>query len=201
MARSKTNTALADEAKADLLKLLKPGDTVYTILRHVSSSRMYRVIDLVIPAPQAVRTIINETMKLRSVKGLEAYQRSGDDQFRTAAVIMQREDDNALLLQYPAHANAEPFKLWCKRADLTVTRTTQAPSIRSIGWLVARATGDSFDGDRQGIKVGGTGMDMGFHLVYGLGRTLWPDGTAKPHGTRNGEPDRDGGYALKHSWL
>ena len=27
MARSKTNTALADEAKADLLKLLKPGDT------------------------------------------------------------------------------------------------------------------------------------------------------------------------------
>ena len=31
-----------------LLELLKPGDTVYTILRHVSRSGMSRVIDLVI---------------------------------------------------------------------------------------------------------------------------------------------------------
>ena len=53
----------------------------------------------------------------------------------------------------------------------------------------------------DGIKVGGCGMDMGFHLVYNLGATLWPKGTSKPHGTRNGEPDSDGGYALKQSWL
>ena len=53
----------------------------------------------------------------------------------------------------------------------------------------------------DGIKVGGCGMDMGFHLVYNLGATMWPKGTPKPHGSRNGEPDSDGGYALKHSWL
>ncbi len=53
----------------------------------------------------------------------------------------------------------------------------------------------------NGIKVGGCGMDMGFHLVYNLGATLWPKGTPKPHGSRNGEPDSDGGYALKQSWL
>lgn len=52
-----------------------------------------------------------------------------------------------------------------------------------------------------GLVVGGCGMDMGFHTVYTLGRNLWPKGTRKPHGTRNGAPDKDGGYALKHSWL
>lgn len=44
-------------------------------------------------------------------------------------------------------------------------------------------------------------MDMGFHVVYALGSALWPDGTPAPHGTRNGEPDTAGGYALKHEWL
>lgn len=51
------------------------------------------------------------------------------------------------------------------------------------------------------LKVSGCGMDMGFEIVYNLGRALWPNGTPKPHGRRNGEPDSDGGYALKHSWL
>lgn len=55
--------------------------------------------------------------------------------------------------------------------------------------------------EKGGLIVGGCGMDMGFHTVYTLGRYLWPKGTRKPHGTRNGAPDRDGGYALKHSWL
>lgn len=52
-----------------------------------------------------------------------------------------------------------------------------------------------------GLQVGGCGMDMGFSVVYDLGSALWPKGTKKPHGTRNGEPDSSGGYALKHSWL
>ena len=34
------------EAIADLRVMVKPGDTVYTILKHVSQSGMYRVIDL-----------------------------------------------------------------------------------------------------------------------------------------------------------
>lgn len=51
------------------------------------------------------------------------------------------------------------------------------------------------------VKMDGCGGDMGFAIVYQLGHALWPDGTPEPHGTRNGEPDSDGGYALKHCWL
>lgn len=61
-----------------------------------------------------------------------------------------------------------------------------------IGWPVSK---------NQGVRVAGCGMDMGFHLVYSLGAMLWPDGTKDPHGSRNGEPDRTGGYALKQRWL
>lgn len=39
-------------------------------------------------------------------------------------------------------------------------------------------------GDYNGIKVGGCGMDMGFHLVYTLSSVLFDDG-----------------YAIKHDWL
>ena len=39
-------------------------------------------------------------------------------------------------------------------------------------------------GNYNGIKVGGCGMDMGFHLIYTLSNVLYNDG-----------------YAIKHSWL
>jgi hypothetical protein len=70
--------------------------------------------------------------------------------------------------------------------------------IKDITWLVGKAL-DLKIGSKGGLVVGGCGM--GFHVVYGLGRTLWPNGTPEPHGKRNGVPDSDGGYALKHSWL
>jgi hypothetical protein len=66
--------------------------------------------------------------------------------------------------------------------------------------LAARAMNDRI-ADNGGIIIGGCGMDMGFALVYNLGSTLWPNGTPEPHGTRNREPDSDGGYALKHNWV
>ena len=40
------NKTEIEDAKTELIKLLKPGDTVYTVLRHVSSSGMYRAIDV-----------------------------------------------------------------------------------------------------------------------------------------------------------
>jgi hypothetical protein len=40
--------ARIDQCKEELRKMLKPGDTVYTTLRHVSRSGMYRVINLYI---------------------------------------------------------------------------------------------------------------------------------------------------------
>lgn len=75
--------------------------------------------------------------------------------------------------------------------------------IQNITWYVSHALEygcSERDGDRV-LKVTGCGMDMGFSCVYSLGMTLFPDGTIEPHGTRNGMPDFDGGYALNHSWL
>jgi hypothetical protein len=51
------------------------------------------------------------------------------------------------------------------------------------------------------LTVNGCGMDVGFSVVCNLGAMLWPMGTDTPHGTRNGEPDSAGGYALKHKWI
>lgn len=66
---------------------------------------------------------------------------------------------------------------------------------------VAKALGLRRNDKREGMLIQGCGMDMGFEIVYRLGAALWPDGTSEPHGTRNGEPDCAGGYALKHRWL
>jgi len=72
--------------------------------------------------------------------------------------------------------------------------------IIDITWLAARAL-DMKRADNGGIKIGGCGSDMGFELVYNLGSVMWPNGTKAPHGSRNGQPDYAGGYALKHRWL
>lgn len=134
-----------DEERAEALKTLRewlqPGDTVRTILRHVSRSGMQRAISLV------------------------------------------------------ATVDNEPF-------DIT--------------WLAARAMRDRIDQNHGGIVVGGCGMDMGFHLVYNLSRTLFPDGYActgescpgndhsnPPHPARvaGSMTHGDGGYALRQRWL
>ncbi len=85
------------QAVESLRELLKPGDTVHTVLRHVSRSGMSRLID--------------------------------------CYVIVDNEP-------------------------------------RWISGLVARATGMTLD-KADAIRVGGCGMDMGFHVVYSLSRTLF----------------------------
>lgn len=121
------------EAIATLRKWLKPGSTVYTVLRHVSRSGMSRDISLV---------IIHKGETL-----------------------------------HPNHIVS-----------------------RAIGErLVTRNGSDA-------LRVGGCGMDMGFHIVYALGYALWPKGFKLPKGAygRNGDTsgyETDGGYALKHRWL
>ena len=98
---TKAQRAERDEARAKLREWLKPGDTVYTVLRHVSRSGMQRTIQLI------------------------------------------QIDDG------------EPS--W-------------------LGYNVALALGMSYDRDREGVKIGGCGMDMGFAIVYELGAALWPQG-------------------------
>ena len=70
-----------------------------------------------------------------------------------------------------------------------------------ITWPVCAAADFIFCDRRGQLKIEGCGMDMGFQAVYCLGLSLWPDGTPEPHSTRNGEPDTNGGYALKQRWL
>jgi phage terminase large subunit GpA-like protein len=85
--------------------------------------------------------------------------------------------------------------------------------VSTLGWNIAKALEMPFDRNREGVKVGGCGMDMGFHIVYNLARTLWPEsfdctGERCPSNDHsNGDRDRtphrhsDGGYALLHRWL
>lgn len=123
---ARTSKKQREESLAQLREHFTPGQTVYTVLRHVSSSGMTR--------------------------------------------------------------------------DISVITIDAAGEVRQWDYHVAMVLGYSL-AKREGIRVGGAGMDMGFHLVYGLGRALWPKGTPEPHGMRNGEPDSEGGYALKHRWM
>lgn len=87
------------------------------------------------------------------------------------------------------------------------------PEILYLGYNVAEAIGMKYDREREGVKVGGCGMDMGFHLVYELSHALFKDGfdcvgegcPANDHsnGDRDYTPHRhsDPGYALKQRWL
>ena len=85
-------------------------------------------------------------------------------------------------------------------------------------WAVALAT-ESKLAPREGIKVAGAGMDMGFGLVYHLSRVLYPNGweciakdlpenergrkcPSNDHSNREHlTHHKDGGYALRQRWI
>lgn len=150
------------EALANLRKWIKPGDTVYTILRHVSRSGMRREIGIML-LPKGKRGAAG-----------------------------------------PMHPN---FAVAC-----------------ALGLPMATTS-------RDGVKMGGCGMDMGFALVYELGSRLWPKGktvkcnrcagTGSRSAVRFESPDADGtpevlpcrecdgkgkrrvsgGYLIRHEWI
>src|SRR6185503_15436198 len=47
---------------------------------------------------------------------------------------------------------------------------------RWISYLAAKAADMSYDDKREAIRVGGCGMDMGFHVVSTLSAYLYPHG-------------------------
>lgn len=103
--------SLSDQKSAlDNLKQIRKGDTLYTILRHVSSSGMLRTIDVI--------------------------------------------------------------------------ETTRKNRLYNLGWSVAVILNLPYDNKYNGTKVSGTGMDMGFHLIYSLSSVLFNDG-----------------YAINQKWL
>ena len=129
----KYSLSQVNEASADLFELLEPGDTLHTVLRHVSKSGMSRDID-----------------------------------------VYKLVDSEAI---------------W-------------------LSWKVARLLDEPMHNDA--IRVRGAGMDMGFHLVYGIGQRLWPEGftcigeNCPSNDHLNGydaEHHRSGGYALRHRWM
>lgn len=155
MSKASEKASRKAESLKELRKLLRPGETIYTVLRHVSASGMSRRIDL---------------------------------------YIMRR---------------GHP---------------------RYISWHVANVLDYKIPDRKEGLVVGGCGMDMGFHLVHSLGYALWGDlaknGTTKAatrlrerirkasghYLTQGGAPEPDcskpgsewfgaAGYALKHSWI
>lgn len=107
----------AEIAADDLREIVKPGDTVFTILRHVSRSGMLRAIDCYV------------------------------------------------------YRDNEP---------------------RRITWSVAKACGFTYSRRHEALTVGGCGMDMGFHVVYTLGRVLFTGVKKERHA--------DSGYALNQRW-
>lgn len=91
----------------------------------------------------------------------------------------------------------------CRWIDLYIHKKNQPVRLT---WTAARALGWTYDPRHEALKVGGCGMDMGFHAVYSLGYVLFPKGFKLPKGKlgRNGDTsghDNDGGYALNHRWM
>ena len=122
MSKKEQKQADYDYAKKQLLAhYVNEGDTVYTVLRAVSSSGMSRTISLKVA-------------------------RDG------------------------------------KILDLTYFASVV------LGWPLVEKNGS------RALRVGGCGMDMGFHTVYTLARVLFRD-------KYEGQPDKtDAGYSLSQAW-
>lgn len=52
--------------------------------------------------------------------------------------------------------------------------------VMDISYWASKAMNDKIDDKHGGIRIGGCGMDMGFALVYNLGRTLFTEGFGIP---------------------
>ena len=127
---------MTEQIKEELRKLLKEANyKVYTSLKHVSSSGMFRVIDCLI-----------------------------------------------LIDNKPIHIN----------------------------WYIEQLRLYKRHKNKEGLRVSGCGMDMGFSVVYNLSGVLYPKGFRSFHrnainGMKPSEKgynwDNDGGYRLKQEWL
>jgi hypothetical protein len=78
--------------------------------------------------------------------------------------------------------------------------------IINITYYVANIIGYKINRNTGGMLVGGCGMDMGFHVVYSLGREMHPNGFKLADGQygRNGDKsgyDTDGGYYFNQQWI
>lgn len=93
--------------------------------------------------------------------------------------------------------------------DISLVMVSPRGEVVDISHQAAELLGKRMSPRGSGIRMGGFGQDMGFALVYALGRALWPNGYActndkqcrsnSPHGPS--EWHNDGGYALEQYWI
>lgn len=65
-----------------------------------------------------------------------------------------------------------------------------------ITWQAAKALDWTYDEKREALRVGGCGMDIGFHTVYTLSSVLF-----RGENHRDDATGEDAGYSLRHEWL
>lgn len=132
----------------------------------------------------------DEYEELGQTEGLAAYRKSTQAYLRK--MLKPGTEVNTILTHVSSSGMTRHYRVFIVHKG----------EIRDITKSVADAAGFSTKEDgRWHIVVGGCGFDGGFEIVHNLGYALWPNGTKKPHGTRNGEPDHSGGYALSHRSL
>jgi hypothetical protein len=123
-----------EQAKEELRKILKPGDTVYCGLKHVSRSGMQREIALYVATAECGPRCV--------ICGAEEWDLGGT----------------------------------CPDGEVhSVEKHAPKAGIRWITGYAATALGMR-RGKRDGIVIGGCGMDMGFALVNSLSYALYGDG-------------------------
>jgi len=133
------------------------------------------------------------------------------------------EAQEALRAIFPVGSTARTILRHVSQSGMSRSISVVTGDAEDVTWLVRRALGERFDDRHGGIKVGGCGMDMGFHLVYGMSRTLYPNGhdctgsdgrdggvrcPSNDHSNDRGARDysttrhhESGGYAVSQRWL
>lgn len=97
----------------------------------------------------------------------------------------------AVCTSYSSRSGTAKYKVFVP----AVAKHDGSTYIRNITRDIADFAGFRLSKDGE-IIMGGYGYSKSFQIGYSLGCMLWPEGTPEPHGTRNGEPDRAGGYAI-----
>ena len=133
-------------------------------------------------------------------------------------------DEEYLRRLFPVGSTARTILRHASDSGMTRWISVLGPDDRDVSRTVASVLGLRLGARHSGIKVEGCGMDMGFHLVYSLSRTLYPQGHPctghdrnGPRGARRcpsndhsndrtmsyrrGRKHRDGGYAINQTWL
>ena len=135
----------------------------------------------ILPIPQQTRvTWESKTMT-------NAKQTERDEQIQNLRKWLVRDDRIYTVLRHVSSSGMTRYM------DLYYIRENRPCRIT---WAAAKALGWTYDNKREALKVGGCGMDMGFHAVYTLSSILFRD-----DGFKDSSTGEDAGYSLLHEWM